>query len=752
MSLALNPVFKSLSHRDGIGDFLKARGLTGRAVEVGTLYGAYAEVIVNTWPGHLTCVDPWMNQPDDVYFDGANKLNMSAVLGQVMAKFKGNPRVKLQRMFSLHGSGKFEDGSLDLFYDDGNHAVGHVRADIQAWWPKVKIGGIFGGHDFFTRYDKDTNSDALTAVMELANVLGVAPHVTWCTSWWFEKTEEADRRFRQACIDGTFGQPTYSDNSKLEMVVVMPVAKFDWNLAKKWLAWAEELERRTGEDYPLVAYVTPALSEEQREALEGFAEVVVADGVEELGYFGTPNQMIKGALELVEKKFPGRAMLWVEADAIPIREGWVSEIADEYRACGRPFMGDVYRAESSIPHMTGVAVYHPLWREYAPSLAKLNRDECGWDTLCSHETLPRCHPSKSIQQVWRPPLPITAAWASANIPLSTALFHQVKDGSLIDILAKGLDVEMPALEPALCESTYGKQKHGPIIANGFFAPDPELAQTTATTLGTGVPTVAILIVTFARDMDFLRFCLKSIKRYALGFTGVTIVVPAREKGMYEWARGCTIGYFDEPEGKGMMAHEVQKCYADRWCPNAEAIMHLDADCMLFRPAGPADFMVGGRILSVREPYVDIVNPNRHVWKRCVEDSIGVTPKYDYMVRHPQIHHRDVYERARVLVAGHTGVPFDDYVLGCKNDFPQGFAEFPLLGTVADAEFAHRYHFENYDKAADALSIGQRSEDFQYVYRRNRDRLVEMWSHGGMSRYKSQCEAIAAGRIAEYYVK
>ncbi len=747
MTLAPNPIFKTLSHRDGIGEFLKSRGLVGKAVEVGVLYAAYTEILVNTWLGHVTAVDPWMNQPQDVYFDGANKANMSGVLAHVMAKFGKHPRVKLQRMFSLHGSGKFEDGVLDYVYLDGNHALGSVRADIQAWWPKLKIGGIFAGHDFFTRYDKDTNSDAQTAVMELANVLGVYPHVTWCTSWFFEKTEEADQRFRQACVDGVFGQPTYSDNKNIQMVAVIPVARFDWNLAKKLIAWVEHMAL-DGEDYPLIAYVSPDLTQEQRDALEGVAEVVVAEGVVESGYFGTPNQMIKGALELVEKEHPGKAMLWVEADAIPMRPSWFAEIRNEYQACGRPFMGDVFREDASIPHMTGNAVYHPNWRKYAPSLAALGREECGWDTLCSHDTMPRCHPSKTIQQFWRPPLPITAAWSKANIRPEAALFHQVKDGSLIDLLSP---VDIP-LEPALCESTYGKQKHGPIIANGFFAPDPDLEATTATTLGTGIPTMAILIVTFARDMDFLRYCLRSIKRYALGFTGVTIVVPSREKGMYDWARGCTIGYFDEPEGKGMMAHEVQKCLADQWCPNAETILHLDADSMFFRPVGPKDYMVGGRILGVREPYAQIVNPNRHIWKKCVEDAIGVTPDWDFMVRHPQIHHRDVYARARERVEAHTGKRFDEYVLGCKNDFPQGFAEFPLLGTIACAEFGHVYHFEDYDKATDAAKIGQRSEDFQYVYHRNRDYLVEMWSHGGMARYKSTCEGIAAGRIAEYYVK
>jgi len=90
-----------------------------------------------------------------------------------------------------------------------------IRADIAAWWPKVKIGGLFCGHDYFTRYDKDTDSDAGTAVAELAEVLGVRVHVTWETSWWFIKTKEMDDTFRRACVDWKLPRPVYSDNTKL---------------------------------------------------------------------------------------------------------------------------------------------------------------------------------------------------------------------------------------------------------------------------------------------------------------------------------------------------------------------------------------------------------------------------------------------------------------------------------------------------------------------------------------------------------
>ena len=40
------------------------------------------------------------------------------------------------------------DESLDFVYIDGDHKYEAVRKDIHLWYPKVKIGGTIGGHDF----------------------------------------------------------------------------------------------------------------------------------------------------------------------------------------------------------------------------------------------------------------------------------------------------------------------------------------------------------------------------------------------------------------------------------------------------------------------------------------------------------------------------------------------------------------------------------------------------------------------------
>lgn len=59
---------------------------------------------------------------------------------------------------TVHGCGSVEaakayaDATLDAVFIDADHAYASVRADIDAWLPKVRPGGIIAGHDFCADY------------------------------------------------------------------------------------------------------------------------------------------------------------------------------------------------------------------------------------------------------------------------------------------------------------------------------------------------------------------------------------------------------------------------------------------------------------------------------------------------------------------------------------------------------------------------------------------------------------------------
>jgi hypothetical protein len=70
----------------------------------------------------------------------------------------------------------FEDNSIDFLYIDGSHRYKHVVKDIDAYYPKVRPGGIISGHD----YDKDFDG-VIRAVDERfgADQVKIHPGTVW---------------------------------------------------------------------------------------------------------------------------------------------------------------------------------------------------------------------------------------------------------------------------------------------------------------------------------------------------------------------------------------------------------------------------------------------------------------------------------------------------------------------------------------------------------------------------------------------
>ncbi len=57
-------------------------------------------------------------------------------------------RVELVQGYSDASAKQVADESVDLVFIDADHSEEWVRRDVEAWFPKVKPGGIVSGHDY----------------------------------------------------------------------------------------------------------------------------------------------------------------------------------------------------------------------------------------------------------------------------------------------------------------------------------------------------------------------------------------------------------------------------------------------------------------------------------------------------------------------------------------------------------------------------------------------------------------------------
>lgn len=232
--------------------------------------------------------------------------------------------------------------------------------------------------------------------------------------------------------------------------------------------------------------------------------------------------------------------------------------------------------------------------------------------------------------------------------------------------------------------------------------------------------MSIFIVSYAKDAEWLWYCLASIEKFASGFLEVVVAIPMGDELAHKphWERFKGIkwhGYEEAPAPLGMLDHMVRKCSADTFC-KGDLIAHVDADCVFIKPVTPADYMHDGKPVLLMEPFslLRVAHAGRYGWKKVVDAAIGGQVRFETMCRHPAVHWRKTYEATRHVIEGYTSKEFRDYVLSCKPDYPQGFAEFPTLGAIALRHFRSKYHFID-------VSRHPRPENF----------LLQAHSHSGL---------------------
>jgi hypothetical protein len=171
----------TLGHRDDIPFLLQDLGLTGTGVEIGVFEGNYSKVLLSNWSGKLYLVDAW--GPVEGYADKSHQKNiytakhcLTSTLDNV---FNFGDRATMIRAKSLDVVHMFADESLDFIYIDAAHDYENVKKDMEAWFPKLKKGGLFCGHDYVIDVPKEWfDAGVKQAVDEFAAAKGLEISIT----------------------------------------------------------------------------------------------------------------------------------------------------------------------------------------------------------------------------------------------------------------------------------------------------------------------------------------------------------------------------------------------------------------------------------------------------------------------------------------------------------------------------------------------------------------------------------------------
>lgn len=521
------------------------------------------------------------------------------------------------------------------------------------------------------------------------------------------------------------------------MKVVLPFWQGDAWLLVKNLKWMIELDGKSQFDAILACDTATDRNEPMRLAKEFFRSVglITYDRVKNNDWpFQQNNAFMNVAWAMYKQKDP---WFWCETDCTPLKLKWLDTLWEEYRKGGKPFGGH-WNPKTDI--FNGVAVYPAKVTNFSPKMMKAalvlgKRDgkaaQPPWDAYGSLEAKKHLHIMNPVMQhIWDvdgicPTFP-TQEDVDRLVRPEVVLFHRCKDGTLVDRMRerhKGWHSAIP-VAPIVSFDDVHVRTEAPAISAPVVstAPAPK-----------SDPKVAIYIVTYYKDAEFLKYCLESIHRYALGFHSVVLAVPMADSAVISpiyqdfLARGMPIyrTYFKEEfreQGKGHLYQNLLKCHGDKRTTfddkPVDFVLHVDSDCIFTAPFTPQDYMRDGKPILLYEDYERLkpvgTEGTGYLWKAPTENALGFAVQHEFMRRLPLMYPVALYGRMREHVERFKKTAFWGYVLKQKHTFPYGFAEFNTLGAYAWQYMHEQFCWVN--AATDPLPA---------------NKLEQMWGRGGL---------------------
>jgi hypothetical protein len=148
----------------------------GVICEIGVHKGQNAEVMArHLRPVLFYLIDPW---------DGSclrRTLDWDAVMAQARKRLydvgAADACMWLRKRSDV-ATGDIPERSIDFIYIDGDHHCEAVWKDIQAYWPKVRVGGVMAGHEWDTC--RVTNCVTPPVVRTFGDAVRAVGSDSWC--------------------------------------------------------------------------------------------------------------------------------------------------------------------------------------------------------------------------------------------------------------------------------------------------------------------------------------------------------------------------------------------------------------------------------------------------------------------------------------------------------------------------------------------------------------------------------------------
>lgn len=120
------------------------------------------------------CVDIWDDNSSEPAYSLAIETGRKAgktlidIFKDNLSRYGVLDLVNPIKMSSVSAAKKYKNTSVDMIFIDAAHDYESVKNDLKAWWPKLKSGGTFAGHDW--HYSQDGVQRAVKEFCQLHNL------------------------------------------------------------------------------------------------------------------------------------------------------------------------------------------------------------------------------------------------------------------------------------------------------------------------------------------------------------------------------------------------------------------------------------------------------------------------------------------------------------------------------------------------------------------------------------------------------
>ena len=183
-----------ISKREEFGKLLGSMGLNGYGMEIGVATGVFSKVLIETSGlKKIFLLDMW-HEFKEGYRDINNVCQRDQDIRYVQVvkdMVCHSNRVVVIKDSCEDASFYIQNDVFDFIYLDANHNYNSVSKSLEEWYPKVKKGGIFAGHDYLDGVVDGTEFGVKSAVDQFAGKRGINIFTTNkdgdYPSWYLQK-------------------------------------------------------------------------------------------------------------------------------------------------------------------------------------------------------------------------------------------------------------------------------------------------------------------------------------------------------------------------------------------------------------------------------------------------------------------------------------------------------------------------------------------------------------------------------------